>query len=129
VICEGTYLQSSPGTYKLTHLGWNFDFSGNLIGYFVETQINSVSSDGNSYSGTFEFKFYLMDGTPDPGNPSFSGTLEAARISADQGQAVQMIDLRWISVRGSSKWCSGTGLFRQLDSGDEAVAAAGTVST
>ena len=82
VVCQGTYVQSSPGTYKLVHVGWNFDFSGNLIGYFVETQINSVSGDGNGYSGTFEFKFYLPDGTPDASNPSFSGTLTATRISA-----------------------------------------------
>lgn len=82
VVCQGTYVQSSPGTYKLVHLGWNFDFSGNLLGYFVETQTNSVGGDGNSYSGTFEFKFYLPDGTPDASNPSFSGTLTATRIAA-----------------------------------------------
>jgi hypothetical protein len=82
VVCQGTYVRSSPGTYKVTHVGWNFDFSGNLLGYFVETQINSVSEDGNGYTGTFEFNFYLMDGTPDSSNPSFSGTLEATRISA-----------------------------------------------
>src|SRR5215469_3108568 len=34
VICQGTYVQSTPGSYKLTHVGWNFDFSGNLVGYF-----------------------------------------------------------------------------------------------
>jgi len=82
--CQGTWEQVSPGTYKLVHVGWNFNLDGSLEGYFVEIQINSVSADGQSYSGSFAFQNFLMDGTPDP-NPffsNFSGTLTATRIRA-----------------------------------------------
>jgi len=80
VVCQGTWAQAGPGVFKLVHLGWNFDFSGNLIGYYVETQLNTMSGDGASYNGTFDFKFYFNDGTRDYAD-DFSGTLTATRIS------------------------------------------------
>jgi hypothetical protein len=78
--CQGTWKQTAPGTVQLFHLGWNFDPSGNLIGYFTETQTEKLSGDGNSYQGTFDMKNFDLNGNPDPILGEVSGTLSATRI-------------------------------------------------
>lgn len=63
VVCQGTYKQSAAtGTVQLFHVVFTFDASGVLSGHIEETQTNTVSSDGNTYSGTFDQKFYDLDG-------------------------------------------------------------------
>jgi hypothetical protein len=66
---------------QLFHVGWNFDHSGNLIGYFTETQTEKLSGDGNSYQGTFDIENFDLNGNPDPNLGEVSGTLTGTRIT------------------------------------------------
>lgn len=79
--CQGTWKRIAPGTVQLFHLGWNFDLSGTLIGYFTETQTEKLSGDGNSYQGTFDMKNFDLSGNPDPNLGEVSGTVAAKRIN------------------------------------------------
>ena len=81
VLCQGTWTQSAPGIVQLFHVGWNFDLSGNLIGFFTETQTNTVSGDGKSYRGNFDLKNFDLQGNPDPNLGEQTGTLSATRIT------------------------------------------------
>jgi hypothetical protein len=80
--CQGTWNQAGPGTVKLFHVGWNFDLSGALVGYFTETQTEKLSADGNRYQGTFDMKNFDLNGNPDPVfGIEISGSLSATRIN------------------------------------------------
>ncbi len=58
-VCQGTYERISNGSYRLYHVAWTFDPStGVNNGYWDEHLIATVSSDGQSYSGTYARKFY-----------------------------------------------------------------------
>jgi len=80
-VCQGTWRRIAPGTVQLFHVGWNFDLSGNLIGYFTETQTEKLSGNGNSYQGTFDMKNFDLSGNPDPSLGEVSGTVSAKRIN------------------------------------------------
>jgi hypothetical protein len=77
-VCQGTFKQTESGTIQLFHVGWNFDSTGLLTGYFKETQTNTVGPDGNTYHGTWDIKNYDTSG-------NFlnedTGTLRATRLS------------------------------------------------
>jgi hypothetical protein len=79
--CQGTWKQTGPGIVQLFHVGWNFDLSGNLIGYFTETQTEKLSGDGKSYRGTFDLKNFDLNGNPDPNLGEVSGILTGTRIT------------------------------------------------
>jgi hypothetical protein len=79
-ICMGAWKKVGPRTVQLNHVGWGFDATGNPNGTFTIHETNTVSSDGMSYRGTFEYKFFLPDGTLDT---DITGTLAATRITAD----------------------------------------------
>jgi hypothetical protein len=89
-ICMGSWVQTGPWTYSRNHFGWIFDSSTGLIaGFFNETETDTLSRDGNSYTGTNVTIFYDMDRTvvPAPGQPSppppdgYPGTSSAVRIA------------------------------------------------
>jgi hypothetical protein len=89
-ICMGSWIQTGPRTFFRNHFGWVFDSTtGVIAGYFNETETDTLSKDGNSYSGTNVSIFYDMDGNvvPLPGQPSpapvggYPGTSSAVRIS------------------------------------------------
>ena len=89
-ICMGSWVSAGPWTYSRNHFGWIFDSTTGLIaGYFNETETDTLSKDGNSYSGTNVTTFYDMAGTevPAPGAPSpappagYPGTSAAVRIA------------------------------------------------
>ncbi len=88
-ICMGSWEATGPWTYTRNHYGWLFDPSGNNIGYFNETETDTLAKDGNSYSGTNVTIFYDTDGNvvPAPGAPApppadgYPGTSSAVRIS------------------------------------------------
>src|ERR1700680_4651685 len=61
-LCQGTWKRTPHDSVRLFHVGWNFEQSGQLIGYFEETQINTVSHDGHTYQGTFDIKNYDTSG-------------------------------------------------------------------
>lgn len=79
-ICMGAWKKVGPRTVQLNHVGWGFDSGGNPNGTFTIHETNTVSSDGMGYRGTFEYKFFLPDGTLDT---DIKGTLSATRITAD----------------------------------------------
>ena len=79
-ICMGAWKKVGPRTVQLNHVGWGFDPGGNPNGTFTIHETNTVSSDGMSYQGTFEYKFFLPDGTLDT---DITGTVAATRITAD----------------------------------------------
>jgi hypothetical protein len=77
-VCQGTWKQISARGIKLFHVGWTF---GNPPGTvrFVLTEPNTVvSTDRNSFDGTYDQKFYDADG-----NLVFedTGTITASRLT------------------------------------------------
>ena len=77
-VCFGVWKKTGPRTVQLSHIGWNFDASGNPIGTFTIEESNTVARRGATYQGTFDFKVYDPDG-----NMVFeaSGTQTATRIT------------------------------------------------
>jgi len=57
-ICMGSWKQSDANHVFRNHWGWLYDGSGNLAGYFNETETDELSKDGNSYQGNNETKIY-----------------------------------------------------------------------
>jgi len=79
-MCEGVWELTAPRTAALRHVGWTWDQTGfNLIGPFQLLETNTLSADGNSYSGNFTLQQYDLDWNP-VGQPT-SGTISAARIT------------------------------------------------
>lgn len=60
-ICMGVWSRKGK-TYSLYHTGWTFDSSGNPNGTMVLTHEDKVARDGNTYSGTFDLRFYDVNG-------------------------------------------------------------------
>jgi len=77
-VCEGVWKQVAPRTIKLSHIGWNFDPSGNPAGTFTLTETNVVSSDGATYQGSFDYRLFDVNGTL---LDDIKGTLTATRIT------------------------------------------------
>ena len=88
-ICLGSWEAKGPWTYSRNHYGWLFDSSGDNVGYFNETETDTLARDGNSYSGTNVTIFYNTAGTPiaapgTTGTPplgGYPGTSSAVRIT------------------------------------------------
>lgn len=78
--CQGVFKQLADGSVKLFHVGWNYDQNGALTGFFRETQINTVSNDGNTYQGTWHIKNYDTNGTF---LNEQKGTLHANRLTVN----------------------------------------------
>ena len=69
---------------KLHHIGWLFNPStptATATNYFTLDEENTVDRDGKSYTGTFTFKVWNLDGTPTP--VEVKGTIAATRITVD----------------------------------------------
>jgi hypothetical protein len=91
-ICMGSWVATGPWTYFRNHFGWWFNSAGNIAGYFNETETDTLSKDGNSYTGTNVTIFYDMENPPHmvplPGSPpgtvpppdGYPGTSSAMRI-------------------------------------------------
>lgn len=84
-VCFGVWKPLENGTVKLHHIGLMFAPDGSVANVFTVDEINRVSSDGKTYSGTFDFK--IFDGTDifGTGTPvqEFKGTTAATRITVD----------------------------------------------
>jgi hypothetical protein len=50
------------GGRRLHHMGWNFDINGNSLGTFTLDEKNTVGPHGKAYQGTFDLKFYNVNG-------------------------------------------------------------------
>jgi hypothetical protein len=83
-VCVGVWRQTGLRNIKLHHVGWLFNPStptATATNTFTLDEEIAVSRDGHSYSGTFTFKIWNLDGTPTP--VEVTGTIAATRITVD----------------------------------------------
>ena len=82
-ICFGVWKPIGRRTVRLHHIGWTFDPTNNTAnanGTFTLDETNTVSADGKTYTGTFEFKTFDMKGNQ---GADVTGTMAATRITVD----------------------------------------------
>ena len=85
-ICYGVWKNLSYRTVKLHHLGLMFTADGSLAATFTDDEINTLASDGKTYTGTFVFKLWppsfaaIGVGAP---IAEVTGTISATRITVD----------------------------------------------
>jgi hypothetical protein len=61
--CLGVWKHTGGRTVQLHHVGWNFKPDGNTPdGFFDMTETNTVSPDGDTYQGVFDYKLFDNDG-------------------------------------------------------------------
>jgi hypothetical protein len=77
-LCVGVWKQVGRRTFRLHHLGWNFDINGNSLGTFTLDETNTVEPHGRTYQGNFDPKFYDVNGNL---IQEVTGTQTAARIT------------------------------------------------
>ncbi len=77
-VCQGTYKQTPNGTVHLNHIIYTFDANGVFNGRILETQTDTVSQDGATYSGTFDQKVYDLNGNL---LADVTGTLTATKVT------------------------------------------------
>jgi hypothetical protein len=84
-ICFGVWKQLGNGSVKAHHVGLFFAPDGSLANTFTEDEIDRVSHDGRTYSGSFDQKFFEPTDVFGTGTPvqEFKGTTAATRISVD----------------------------------------------
>jgi len=82
-VCLGVWVKTGGRSIKLKHVFWIFDNNGSLIGRGVVQEQIALSSDANSYSGTFKFEFRDLSGNPIASMPDVAGDLTATRITPD----------------------------------------------
>jgi hypothetical protein len=80
-VCQGLWKQMSPLTYKLKHVSWNFDPSGNPVGWADFHAVVQMSKDGNSFTGTEDVYIYDLNGNQV--DKFEGGVLQATRIKID----------------------------------------------
>jgi hypothetical protein len=81
-ICLGVWKQIAPRTVRLHHIGWLFnplDPTGNATNTFTIDETNTVAPNGATYTGTFTFKVYDLNGNY-VANSEVNGTIAATRI-------------------------------------------------
>ena len=84
-ICFGVWKQAGHRTVKLHHLGLMFGSDGKVSNVFTVDEIDTVESDGKTYSGTFDFKLFDATNVYGTGTPSaeVKGTTAGTRITVD----------------------------------------------
>lgn len=83
-VCVGVWKESGRRSVKLHHLGWLFNPgmpTANATNSFTIDSEITVSEDGKSYSGSFTFKVWNLDGTSTP--VEVKGTIAATRITVN----------------------------------------------
>ena len=78
-VCLGVWKQVGSELH-LHHVGWGFDNLGNLIGPLTLDVRNTLGPRGNSFSGSFDFKQYDLDGNL---LSEVTGTTSATRIGVN----------------------------------------------
>jgi hypothetical protein len=82
-ICFGVWKPVGPHKVRLHHIGWTFDptKTETANGTFTLDETNTVSSNGTTYTGTFVFKTFNLEGVEQ--GKEMSGTIAATRITVD----------------------------------------------
>ena len=75
-VCMGEWQQTGHRQVQRTHIGWLYT-DGTVSGYFTETETDTLSRDGDSYSGDNDMKIYDLDGNR---RVDFTGTASATRF-------------------------------------------------
>jgi hypothetical protein len=81
-VCMGVWKQVNFRSAKLHHTGWLFNPASptaTATNYFTVDEFITVAPHGKTYTGTFTFKVFNLDGSPTP--EVISGTIEATRIT------------------------------------------------
>lgn len=81
-ICFGVWKEARPGIVHLHHVGWTFTPGSTpptASGTFTLDEVNTVSRDGKTYTGTFTFKTYDINGNFT--GTEVKGTIAAVRIT------------------------------------------------
>ena len=76
--CLGVWKQVGRRTVQLNHIGWAFNPDGSSAGYFTLVETNTVSRQGDTYTGTFDMKTYDVNGNL---TGEYTGTMLAKRIT------------------------------------------------
>lgn len=76
-ICMGAWQQNGKSA-QLWHTGWTFNSDGSSSGTMVLTGSNKVARNGNAFKGSFDVKFFDVDGNL---VGEVSGTTVAERLS------------------------------------------------
>lgn len=85
-ICYGVWRDLGDGSVKLHHIGLMFDSTGNLSNIFTDDEKIKVASNGQTYTGSFDFKLWPPNfeavgvGTP---IAEATGSVAATRINVD----------------------------------------------
>jgi hypothetical protein len=84
-ICFGVWKQVGHRTVKLHHIGLMFGSDGKVSNVFTVDEIDTVESDGKTYSGNFDFKVFDATNVFGTGTPSVEvkGTTAGTRITVD----------------------------------------------
>jgi hypothetical protein len=61
-VCQGVWKTVGARGVKLHHMGWTFDTSGNPTGTLVDDTSVTLDRKRMTYTGTFDFKFYDLNG-------------------------------------------------------------------
>jgi hypothetical protein len=77
-ICMGSWKPLDARHVFRNHFGWLFDTTGNVSGFFNETETDELSRDGNAYSGTNELKMYDLSGNQ---TADLTGSATATRLA------------------------------------------------
>lgn len=83
-ICFGVWKEARTGVIRLHHIGWTFTPGSTpptASGTFTLDEVNTVSRDGKTYTGTFTFKTYDIDGSFT--GTEVTGTIAATRITVE----------------------------------------------
>ena len=81
-LCVGVWRENGMRTVTLHHVGWLFNPAtptSTATNIFTLDEDVRVSEDRMSYSGTFTFKIWNLDGSPTPAE--VTGTIAATRIT------------------------------------------------
>ena len=85
-ICFGVWKDTGENSVKLHHIGLMFDSEGKVSFIFTTEETNTVSSNGKTYKGSFNFKlwppFYDQVGVGTP-LQEIKGSTAATRITVD----------------------------------------------
>jgi len=79
-ICFGVWKQIGVRTVRLRHVGFTYSGPGLASGAFTLDETNTISPDGKTYTGTFDFKVFDLEGNFLEGS-EVKGTMLATRIT------------------------------------------------
>src|SRR5258708_5517626 len=84
-ICFGVWKRAGHRTVKLHHIGLMFGSDGKVSNVFTVDEIDTVESDGQTYSGNFDFKLFDATNVYGTGTPlaEVKGSTAGTRITVD----------------------------------------------